>query len=34
MIWDNRVLQHNAVADYYPEHRRMERVVIAGDTPK
>ncbi len=33
-FWDNRCLQHNAVADYYPETRRMERVVLAGDAPR
>jgi taurine dioxygenase len=33
-FWDNRCLQHNAVADYYPSARRMERLVLAGDRPR
>jgi taurine dioxygenase len=33
-FWDNRCLQHNAVADYHPQTRRMERVVLAGDRPR
>jgi taurine dioxygenase len=33
-LWDNRCLQHNAVADYYPQTRRMERLVLAGDRPR
>jgi taurine dioxygenase len=33
-FWDNRCLQHNAVGDYYPQTRRMERLVLAGDRPR
>ena len=30
-IWDNRVTQHYAVADYWPNPRTMERVTVTGD---
>jgi taurine dioxygenase len=32
-MWDNRCTQHFATSDFWPEHRRMERVTIAGDVP-
>lgn len=32
-IWDNRSTQHKPVNDYYPAHRRMERITIDGDRP-
>jgi len=32
-IWDNRCTSHYAVADYYPQKRRMQRVSICGDRP-
>ena len=32
-VWDNRCTQHYAVADYYPDYRRMHRITIVGDTP-
>ncbi len=30
VIWDNRAVQHHAVADYLPANRRGERVTIEG----
>jgi taurine dioxygenase len=32
-IWDNRNTRHYATADYYPQHRIMERAIVAGDEP-
>ena len=32
-MWDNRSTQHNAVMDYPPCHRKMERAGIIGDRP-
>lgn len=32
-VWDNRATQHYAVADYWPQYRRMHRITIQGDAP-
>ncbi len=32
-FWDNRCTQHFAAADYFPQHRRMQRVTVVGDRP-
>ncbi|MEZ5560640.1 MAG: taurine dioxygenase [Pseudomonadales bacterium] len=32
-IWDNRSTQHKPVNDFFPMHRKMHRITIAGDRP-
>ena len=32
-FWDNRSTQHYGTKDFFPQHRRMERVTVAGDRP-
>lgn len=32
-IWDNRSTQHKPINDYFPAHRRLERITIDGDMP-
>jgi taurine dioxygenase len=33
-IWDNRITQHKPVNDYWPQHRRMQRITIDdGEKP-
>jgi len=31
-FWDNRCTQHRAIADYFPQTRTMQRIVINGDS--
>lgn len=33
-FWDNRATAHRPVNDFFPAHRRMERITIAGDRPR
>ena len=33
VFWDNRLTEHYAANDYYPERRRMERTAVVGDVP-
>ncbi|MBX3129060.1 MAG: taurine dioxygenase [Polyangiaceae bacterium] len=33
-FWDNRSTLHRPVNDFWPAHRRMERITIAGDRPR
>lgn len=32
-LWDNRSTQHKPINDYFPAHRRLERITIDGDAP-
>lgn len=32
-IWDNRLTQHRPVNDYWPSHRKLQRITIDGDRP-
>jgi taurine dioxygenase len=33
-FWDNRITQHKPVNDYWPQHRRMQRITVDdGETP-
>jgi len=32
-IWDNRSTQHKPINDYFPAHRRLQRITINGDKP-
>lgn len=32
-IWDNRCTQHKPINDYFPAHRKMERITVDGDIP-
>ncbi len=33
-FWDNRATLHRPLNDYFPGHRRMERITIAGERPR
>jgi len=33
-IWDNRATQHRPINDFWPGHRRMQRITIAGGRPR
>ncbi|MEY3519563.1 MAG: Alpha-ketoglutarate-dependent taurine dioxygenase, partial [Pseudomonadota bacterium] len=30
-VWDNRSTQHYAVADFYPQHRKLHRITFTAD---
>jgi len=32
-FWDNRVTLHKPVNDYWPQHRKLQRITIDGDRP-
>lgn len=33
-IWDNRCTSHYALADYYPQRRKMQRATVCGERPE
>ncbi|MCL4108962.1 UNVERIFIED_CONTAM: hypothetical protein GTU68_008157 [Idotea baltica] len=32
-IWDNRSTQHKPINDYFPAHRKLQRITVDGDQP-
>ena len=33
-MWDNAATQHRPVNDFFPQHRKMHRITIAGSQPQ
>ena len=33
-LWDNRTTQHKPLNDYFPQHRKMYRLTVAGERPR
>ncbi|MEM7077283.1 MAG: TauD/TfdA family dioxygenase [Pseudomonadota bacterium] len=33
VVWDNRAVLHKPVNDFHPQHRKLHRITIQGDTP-
>eukprot|EP00457_Paulinella_chromatophora_P002081 gb/GEZN01002085.1/.p1 GENE.gb/GEZN01002085.1/~~gb/GEZN01002085.1/.p1 ORF type:complete len:586 (+),score=144.19 gb/GEZN01002085.1/:712-2469(+) len=33
VMWDNRLTQHRPINDYWPQHRKLQRITVDGDVP-